>query len=220
MSTVTSKELKERLSALERQASIAESTYTGLYRDMKYEAERKINLFIAGSDELCALRTARKLVEDMRAALKAAQDEEALQVKGRWNVGTKMVLWLRRQNGYGEKAVYNWVATEETGVVEVVTSQTVHPGNMGTYSRARVGSFIIRMTNKHGNPMKTYVGVSSAESEKDWESKLWRPVGVNLNEEKNGARLAQERAAAQAKQMDAEKFAADALAAFYPTEVK
>jgi hypothetical protein len=181
------------------------------YRNKKYELDAVTSktlsdLFGARQN---AARTATAAAE---AELKKARDEQALaQAKPIWPVGTQMAEW-EYLNRYTQRPGTTLRATGVTGIVEIVTSTTVHPENK-SYGHAYVGQTIIRINLKSGKPGKTYVGAPSDVAHLG--SSNWRPVGVDLNEERNAAELAKIREAEAAKKIADDKLYADVADGFY-----
>jgi hypothetical protein len=181
------------------------------YRNKKYELDavttKTLNELFGARQN--AARTATAAAE---AELKKARDEHALaQAKPLWPVGTQMAEW-DYLNRYAQRPGTTLRTTGVTGVVEIVTSTTVHPENKA-YGRAFVGQTIIRINLKSGKPGKNYVGVPSDANRLG--SFNWRPVGVDLNEERNAVELAKIRETEAAKKIADDKLYADVADAFY-----
>lgn len=185
-------------------------------------AKSRIDRFFDTTEQGITLRAKRIEYHTASEALKQAEDAAALTRQGKWPVGTKLARWERapRPNGDGKGKWYTreeilalpqrYRITTDRGVLEVVTSDTVHPDNMGKYARAGVGEFIIRALRSNGLPGKTYTRIGFDPG----EDCLWAPVGVDLDAERNAAlREAEAKAKADA-QAAKEKFAADAADVF------
>lgn len=64
------------------------------------------------------------------------------------------------------------VPTGRVGIVEPVTKDTIHPDNLGSYTRADIGSYIVRILKKDGTPSKNYVRFTKNYANK-WDIWDW-----------------------------------------------
>jgi len=202
-------QMRQAVYAARSVASNASYASSAFRRKLMYAAEERINLWMRTTEEAKLARDTAAEVTRLEALLRAEEDRVAqLALNVPFPVGTVMVLWKCRYEGYGEKRTVRYFPTEERGVVEVVTSKTVHPENMRSYSQAFIGSAIIRLLRKSGTPGKTYVGCKK-------DGGMWRPVGVNMDAEKNAALLAKEQAEKQVKEEKENSVREAAVSVFY-----
>lgn len=93
-------------------------------------------------------------------------------------VGTKVYEWQTQFSSWHEMKPSEYRLTGRVGVIEVVTSQTVFPANL-RYSKPSVGSWIIRLLDKSGNPTKKFVtgigGWHGRSLPRDWCPEGKRP---------------------------------------------
>lgn len=82
-------------------------------------------------------------------------------IGAKWPVGTKLVEWAHPYRRYGGPSREPRARTGRVGVVEAITRQSEHPSNLADYSRAIVGSFVIRLQKKDGSPSKQYIPIRS-----------------------------------------------------------
>lgn len=122
------------------------------------------------------LRDAGILVRAANVAYYAALEVSALAGEGcPVPIGTKLVKW-ESTNRY-ERGKLEAIAF---GVVEAVTSQTVHPSNAADYSKADIGTFIIRMLKKDGTTGSKYERFQSFHKS-NRIPRGWYPDGVDPN---------------------------------------
>lgn len=125
--------------------------------------ELDILVTLLANERGCALKAAAKVIDDdldvkygaqIKAAKVVAQeaiaahqkavDEYALTGEGcPVPLGTKLAHWESKRYQQGSEIT-------EYGIVEAVTSQTEHPSNSASYSRAEPGQFIVRILKKDG----------------------------------------------------------------------
>lgn len=92
--------------------------------------------------------------------------------RSKYPVGTVLKEWT---NDAGEKwyrRTIPWELTGNSGVLEVVTPDFVHPGNLPDYSRADVGDVVLRLHKKNGEAGSKYV--------RHWQNQwrgCWLPEG-------------------------------------------
>lgn len=196
----------EELMAKRDAAQTEQYRIQGVMNNKKYELERAVNAEI---NRLFGpqMAAAKQAVAAAEAELTKARNEHALaQVKVPFPIGTVMTLW-EEISKYNRQPGLSLRKTAERGVIEVITTASVHPENKGTYSHASVGSVVIRLLKSNGKPGKQYV---------KWDGThycLWAPEGVDLNAQRNAAEIAKLEAAAAEKRAAEEKFAADVCSA-------
>lgn len=117
-----------------------------------------------------ALAAATQAYEDTKIA------EAQAGVDAKYPIGTKMAKW-RRKYRYSYGSDNPW--TEQTGdfgIVEVITRESQHPANFADYSRASLGSIVIRKLKKDGTPSAQYVKFH------DWYA--WFPADKDMKGKK------------------------------------
>lgn len=122
---------------------------------LRYERTRiAMAIEIEFGASLRAALEARRIARD---AHDSAIEADALSGKGsKYPVGTQMEEWGTRSMGY-RRTPPPAVRTGVRGIIEAITRESVHPANSAAYSRAHVGSFVIRLLKKNGTPSQRYV---------------------------------------------------------------
>lgn len=107
-------------------------------------------------------------------AVLAAREARALAGEGApYPLGTRMVEWEWVPRGSALRMVNGRI-----GIFEAVTSASEHPGNLASYSMAKIGDYVIRLLKKDGARSLQYVTMG-------WDMRnRWRPEGVDINAEK------------------------------------
>lgn len=109
--------------------------------------------------ELDVARMERGRVQELRWQ---AEEQAAIHEPREVPVGTRMEEWARKKYGDNEEP------TGRKGILEIITAESVHPGNKSNVDRGRV---VIRLLKKDGKPSRDYVAG-------DWEMKnRWRAEG-------------------------------------------
>lgn len=139
-------------------------------RDMvsaaKQRIEEELNLIYC--DKIKAAREAYKAAQ---AAVTAEQDRLARAPENPPHpIGTKMVQWKRPKSWHMQLQ-----KTGKLGVFECINKDSKHPSNLRYYSRARIGSFVVRILKKDGGPGLMYDMYRSYCG--------WYPEGVDPNRE-------------------------------------
>lgn len=153
------------------------AAWNGEYRELMQIEETRISALMA------AKYAARRDSAQKIAGAALALYTEALESQAKTGlgcplpIGSKVIEWtpISRYGG-GPKAATN------TGIVEAITRESIHPANAASYSRAKVGDFVIRLLKKDGSIGSKYCRMSI-----DWTtSKIslpygWHPEGFNPN---------------------------------------
>ncbi len=158
----------------------------------KLESEIRERQRVIECEFSAALDSAKAALYQARAQWQEFRDAEALaEAKPPYPVGTKLAQWERcsEWNSTETKKVR---ASGVTGVLEIITRDSEHPANLSKYSRASVGSCVVRLLKKNGETGSKYI-VPGGWHGGDWA--MWRPVGVDLNAEFCAAEIAKVQAA-------------------------
>jgi hypothetical protein len=131
-------------------------------------ADRLEDLFGSG------LRAAEATELAATKVLEEAKDAERLaNVKLPYPVGTVLLEWKFYSSWSDELQL-----SGKRGVIEVITAESQHPGNISAYSRASIGTVVVRYLKADGKPSRNYSAWSAM-------SRPWSPEGVDLNKERN-----------------------------------
>lgn len=113
-------------------------------------------------------------------------------------IGTKYLRWEKEQRRWGtppDKPL-KWIATGETARLDVVTRESKFADNLSSYSRPGVGSLILRVNKKNGEP-----GLKFIENRyfvrSEWRVPTWYPEGEDPNQAEESARKAEEKQKAE-----------------------
>lgn len=87
-------------------------------------------------------------------------------------VGTVIVKWERPRYTYGRGPLK---LTDQVGMVEVWSPDSVYPENKSRYSRPHAGDIVVRLLKKDGTPSKNF------ESANEWNRVYWQAKGVDAN---------------------------------------
>ena len=153
------------------------------------------------------IKEAERQHEEAKKAYRDELDRVAKSGEGAtYPLGQKFVRWQSDQaSRYRRDAVNTYTKTGETAVYEVITSESVIPGNMASYSKPIIGEYVLRLCDKKGSPGKKILRQSHywGEEEKKHIFNGWHPEGYDPNTkeaEKTAAQKAeQERIAAEKK---------------------
>jgi|SRR5882762_1845893 len=154
-------------------------------RTKTYERDRKItdlvniyreaiikNIHEEYAQDLTALTGFSKEAEEL---LKTARLEHAVSTTElEYPIGTVLYEWSvsEKTNRWHYKKV-PWYETGQSGVLEVITSQSIHPGNLSDYSRAKIGDVVLRLHKKDGKLGSKY----EANWVSNWGPKTWFAEG-------------------------------------------
>lgn len=98
-----------------------------------------------------AIRNSRAAVSAAELLLNNEKDRIARTGEGGpFPVGTKVAEW--EQDRWSRK----WKAPVKFGVIECITRDSLHAGNVSDWSRAKLGEFVIRHLKKDGTPSAKY----------------------------------------------------------------
>ena len=153
------------------------------------------------------LKEAERQYEEAKKAYREELDRVAKSGEGAaYPLGHKFVKW--ESDGatrYRRDAVNTYTKTGERAIYEVITSESVVQGNLASYSRPRIGEYVLRLCDKKGNPGKKILRQShnwSIEEEKKHIFNGWHPEGYDPNTkeaEKTAAQKAEQECLAAEK---------------------
>jgi hypothetical protein len=78
-------------------------------------------------------------------------------------VGTLVVQW---------EHIPTWRKTETKGQIEIILPDAVHPDNQASYSRALIGTVVVRILKANGEPSKRYKAYRAYDC---WHTPDWTP---------------------------------------------
>lgn len=102
-----------------------------------------------------------------KALSEEAIEKAALAEEREIPAGTLMEEWKIPRHTYGRGPA---VLTGRKGILEIITRDSVHPGNISGWSRPAVGQIVVRIIRKDGSPGMSYVH--------GYETKNWRPAAA------------------------------------------
>jgi len=120
-----------------------------------------------------AIQKALNDLSDAKAAVLDAKTALALTGDGApAPIGTVLYEWRRKK--YSSYTYAKGTSLSgRVGVVTPVTKDFVHPANIGSYSQAKVGSFVLRLLKKDGTPGLQYIPLTS------YILSDWLPEGIS-----------------------------------------
>lgn len=172
----------------------------------------KIELFLSGTPEAAAVKSAEALYAEVGREMRQLEDAAALDQQFPYPLGTVMAKWERQRNyTVSDRDPYHFVPTKDRGILEVITSASAHPDNV-IYGRASIGSTVVRSIDKNGKPGKRYLEFGTGD---DRKKKIWRPEGFDPNAAAKDVASKAQQAIIDAARAEQEALAASALAALY-----
>jgi hypothetical protein len=100
------------------------------------------------------LAVARAELAAAEALADEAIEKAALAEEREVPAGTLMEEWKTPRHTYGRGPKE---LTGRKGVLEIITRESVHPGNIREWSQAKVGQLVVRILKKNGEPGTSYV---------------------------------------------------------------
>lgn len=177
-------------------------------RDMMYAAEKRIDLFLNCSDDMKALALAHDRLVQIEAEILDLEDKAATEREVPYPLGTMLFLWEYKSTWICGQRQYEYKKAKQSGVLELITSKTQHPGNL-TY-KAHIGALIVRSQKKDGSNGKSYVIYREQP-----RHQVWRPEGVDPNIQLKQEEREKERLEVQQKRETEEKVANEMMAGLY-----